>query len=101
MWIYLNNSFLSIVENDQDSSLMHVRARARGDIEAVFPLAKVKHTPQGDYKYRTDIKREIVATALHNSIMNIDYTNFKNSVEDHVRHDVYLSTWSAAHGLQS
>ena len=55
MWVYLNNSFLSIVENMDDSRLPHVRARKKDDIEAVFPDADVLATPAGDYKYRADI----------------------------------------------
>ncbi len=61
MWVYLNNSFLSIVENKDDSKLLHVRARREGDIEAVFPDVDVLATPSGDYKYRTDIERETIA----------------------------------------
>lgn len=101
MWIYLNNSFLSIVQNDQDADLLHVRARKKDDIEAVFPNASVKFTPTGDYKYRTDVRRENVANALHRMAATIEYTNFKNSVKDHQRHDAYMDTWSAAHGLEA
>ena len=101
MWIYLNNSFLSIVENNQDSSKLHIRARKEGDIESVFPAADVLATPHGDYKFRTDISRGEVAGAIANNINSIDYTNFKNSVDDFKRHDVYMDLWSASHGLEA
>ena len=100
MWIYLNNSFLSIVEKNQDSDTLHIRARKEGDIEAVFPDADVLATPNGDYKFRTDIPRGAVAEAMAANINHIDYTDFKSSVEDSERHDVYLDLWSVSHGLE-
>jgi hypothetical protein len=100
MWIYLNSSFLSIVENSEDPSMLHVRARREGDIEEVFPDSNVTETPDGDYKYRTDLSRDDVAEAIARNINGINYTNFKNSIDDEVRHDVYMDLWSASHGLE-
>jgi len=54
MWIMTNNSYLSIVSKDCGPAELLVRARRAGDIERVFPDAKVtlyeifdpsKHTP--------------------------------------------------------
>lgn len=100
MWIYLNNSFISIVENNQDSDQLHVRARKEGDIEAVFPSADVLVTSSGDYKYRTDISRKAVAELIAYEISGINYTNFKSSVDDSRRHDVYIRLWSDSHDLE-
>ena len=41
MWIMMNNSFLSIVSKDCGPAELLVRARRAGDIERVFPDAKV------------------------------------------------------------
>ena len=101
MWIYLNNAFLSIVENDTNPNLLHIRARHSGDIEAIFSDAVVLNTPSGDYKHRADIPRDQVATAIAVTIGEIDYVNFKNSVSDENRHDVYFDVWSASHGLHT
>lgn len=100
MWIYLNNSFLSIVRSQFNPELLHVRARKEGDIEAIFPEADVLATPTGDYKFRTELRPSRVAEVMLERVMAIDYTNFKNSVEDHQRHNAYMATWSAAHGLE-
>ena len=94
MWIYLNNSFLSIIANKEDKDLLHVRGRRSGDIEAIFPAAEPTCTPHSDYLYRADIPREDVARAMHDEAMSIDYTNFKGSVGDFDRHDEYLDVWS-------
>jgi hypothetical protein len=100
MWIYLNNSFLSIVQNFEDPALLHVRARKEGDIEEVFPDAEVTVTPGGDYRYRTDLPREAVAQVIAENVNRIHYTNFKNSVDDAKRHNVYMDLWSASHALE-
>ena len=42
MWIALNDSFLSIVATPEDPDTLVVRARFKGDIEAVFPGADVR-----------------------------------------------------------
>lgn len=42
MWLFLDRSFLSIVDKgDPSGQTLVVRARQRGDIEAVFPDAQV------------------------------------------------------------
>lgn len=101
MWIYTNRAFLSIVQNNRNPQEFHVRARKAGDIEATFPGVEVTHTPHGDYKYRADIDRGDVMSAVFNAMQDIDYANFKNSVDDQDRHDAYLGVWQASFGLES
>ena len=102
MWIVMNNSFLSIVKDRDKKDRLLVRARVEGDIERVFPKAKVKTNLGSDYKYRAFIPKCIVSKAIKKSIENIDYDNFKNSVplDDSFRHDVYLEVWSKLLALQ-
>lgn len=72
---------------------MHIRARMKGDIEAVFPGADVIETPKADYRYRTSVARERVAEAVSRMVREIDYDNFKNSVDDADRRDDYIKVW--------
>jgi len=105
MWICKNDAFLSIVdkgelgcgtphEDGSKSGFLCVRARVKGHIERVFPDAKVVHTPHNDYHYRAFVIRRDVADALHESIMDIGYPNFKNSVADDDLHCAYADVWS-------
>jgi hypothetical protein len=100
MWIFLNDSFLSIVTRGQDPHLLLVRGRCKGDIERVFPQASVEETPKADYRFRAVIPREEVSQALTRAVMEIDYGNFKNSVRERDRHDVYAKCWSNMYALQ-
>lgn len=101
MWIYLNDAMLSIVADRKaaTSSELIVRARRAGDIERVFPNAVVAHTPANDYPFRTRVQRYEVASAIGERLVAINYPNFKNSVPDDARHDVYGEVWKATQRL--
>jgi hypothetical protein len=97
MWIIQNDAFLSIVQDRNEPKNLYVRARIAGDIETVFPdlqEGKVEFNTGTDYAYRVSLPREDVYEAIARDVHNIDYTNFKNSVEDEPRHDAYLDIWS-------
>jgi hypothetical protein len=104
MWVCLNNAFFSIVapaakDADPETHLM-VRARRPGDIERVFPDAKVVELDGRDYQFRAYIDRVEVGTALMHEVMAIDYGNFKNSVKDDRLHHAYNSFWHSHAKLQ-
>jgi hypothetical protein len=97
MWIFLSNSFISVVQKPGDIDLVTVRARIEGDIERMFPDAKVQANKGTDYKYRAKVPRQAVAKALYDQVMSVNYTNFKSTVKDRKRHDAYMGVWSAMH----
>jgi hypothetical protein len=100
MWIMTNDSYLSIVSKDCGPAELLVRARRAGDIEKVFPEAKVTRNTNSDYLYRAVLPRDVVKQALAAMIDHIDYPNFKDSVEDRSLHAAYVGVWCAMAGLQ-
>jgi len=101
MWIMLSDSALSIVQKHlQPPGTLTVRARVRGDIERVFPKAKVETSAYADYAYRAVVPREEVAEAMAKAVRSIDYDNFKATVREDDRHDAYLQVWRALMNLQ-
>jgi hypothetical protein len=94
MWIFLNNSFLSIVAHRNGGDMMLVRSRVDGDIEAVFPNAKVIMGAGSDYLFRATVSRTEVKNAMIEYIDDIDYGNFKNSVSDNDRKSAYMDVWT-------
>jgi hypothetical protein len=100
MWIMTNNSYLSLVSKDCGPAELLVRARRAGDIENVFPDAKVTRSTNRDYLYRAVLPRDVVKQALAAMIDHIDYPNFKDSVEDRSLHAAYVGVWCAMAGLQ-
>ena len=101
MWIFLNNAFLSIVDKGGKGTTLLVRARKAGDIERVFPDAKVQQTPKNDYRFRARLDRGLVAQVLAETVRHITYPNFKGSVPEGDRHDAYLDVWKAMYQYQS
>ena len=100
MWIMHSDCFLSIVSKDCGPAELLVRARRNGDIEKVFPSAKVIKDAGTDYLYRAVIPRDAVKQAVAAMIDDIDYPNFKDSVEDKSLHAAYVGVWCAMAGLQ-
>jgi hypothetical protein len=100
MWIMLSDCFLSIVSKDCGPVELLVRARRAGDIEKVFPDAKVIKSTNTDYAFRAVLPRSAVKAAIASQIDNINYGNFKNSVEDTSLHAAYVGVWCAMAGLQ-
>jgi len=103
MWICRNDSFLSIVDKGTQPGKLCVRARVKGHIEAVFPVSTVLETPENDYAYRAFIDREEVAQAILDTVKEIRYDNFKNSVDDDDLHCAYGKVWSTmfSYGLNA
>jgi hypothetical protein len=95
MWIFLNDAFLSIVEERDDYRLLRVRARIGEDIARVFPDAKVRERGRldADYRYVALIDRDTVVKTIASEVSRIDYRNFKGSVSETARHDAYLRVW--------
>jgi len=101
MWICQNNSFLSIVASDRDPSVLMVRARRKGDLEAAFGSdVEVTTIPGRDYQFRAFIKREIVGQVIAKALTDIHYTNFKGSTRDHHLHNAYMDIWHVMADLQ-
>ena len=100
MWLCLNSAFLSIVHKDCAANELLVRARRAGDIQKVFPNAKVTRRTDSDYLYRAILPRDLMKQALAAMIDLIDYPNFKDSVEDRSLHAAYVGVWCAMAGLQ-
>jgi hypothetical protein len=101
MWIFTSKSFISIVQKPGDSDMLTVRARIKGDIEQIFPDAKVEANKGTDYKYRAKVPRAEVAQALHDQVMGLNYPNFKGTVKEKRRHDAYMAVWSAMVNTQA
>ena len=103
MWIALNNSFLSIVENRNNKEELLVRSRVRGDIDKIFPDSNIFEMENSDYKYRSYIKKIEVSEKIKEIVTNINYDNFKNSISksEDQRHSSYLNVWNEMRKLQS
>ena len=100
MWIFMSDSFLSVVADKSNPDNLVVRARRPGDIKKVFPNAEEFSLPGRDYQFRAILSREAVLEGLNNYVMNLSYGNFKNSVRDDSYHSACSRVWSTMANLQ-
>ena len=101
MWILMNDAMLSIVWHYDRPHELLVRARLAGDIERVFPQAKVIEGAGIDYRFRAVVPRQEVAEAMSRRLLDIDYGNFKASVHEPCRHDAYFKVWHTLYEMQN
>jgi hypothetical protein len=95
MWLFLNNSALSVVQHRDKKDVLLVRSRVQGDIERAIPEAQVWEDHEADYMYRAEVNRDDFKQALGRAVDSIDYGNFKASVPDTKRHTAYMNVWGA------
>jgi hypothetical protein len=91
--VFLSDAYLSVVQHRDDAAKLLVRARLKGDIERALPGVVAEETPAADYRYRAIVPRAQFAARLASLAEAIDYPNFKASVSDPARHDVYMKVW--------
>lgn len=105
MWIFLNDAMVSAVAHRTKPGHLMVRARLAGDLERLFPRAKVERTPDADYAYRCTVTRTVFANVVAARAAAIDYPNFKGSLATAkgdqppstymARSQAYHRTWDA------
>jgi hypothetical protein len=105
MWLFTKQGFFSAVQNFNDSNLIHVRARFKGDLERLCATygvePQVVNLPNTDYPFRMDFERGKWAEIVKSEAESIDYSNFKNAVHDGTRRDeAYMDVWSAMQEYQ-
>ena len=93
MWVALSEGWLSIVAHRDKENYLLVRARNEKHIESYFPEAELYIDAGADYPYRADILRDDVADVIGNYAFNIEYDNYKNSVNKEHLHDSLVGVW--------
>lgn len=107
MWLMTNFGFFSIVKKGGESYLT-IRARAKQDLlnlkERYLPdVGAIEVSDYTDYRYRVRVPQETFAEAMKSIALDIDYSNFKNSVaakQGKARSCVYGEVWQTLLALQ-
>jgi hypothetical protein len=105
MWIFTNNSFVSVVARKNHYDMVVVRGRVKGDVLRFLAPAgytgKETEAAGTDYAVRCLVPRSMFIEALLKAGDTVKYCNFKNSVREVARHDAYMGVWHVMHDLQS
>lgn len=110
MWLVTEFGFFSVVRKpgDAEEGMLTVRARVRGDLEALgrryLPtMGPIKTSKANDYRFRARAPRAAVASAMALAVEGIGYANFKSRVRETQgsgREAVLHDVWHALYALQ-
>lgn len=95
MWVFMTDGFISVVEDFKEPEYLWLRSRTKGQLEKLYPDYKPSYTPDNDYAYRIKVPRESVALFLAEAVREINYTNFKNAIQDNEYHSACSKVWTA------
>lgn len=110
MWLFTTIGFFSVVQMKNSNDFLMVRARYKGDIEALLqkylrgynPIL-IAETNDTDYRFRVAVDKGDFAIAMAHIVNDITYTNFKNEValkQGYCRASDYLDVWSIMRAAQ-
>lgn len=103
MWLFLNDSFVSIVEHRDDPDTLLVRGRFRGDAARFLGLPQHHEVElaTADYRWRVITSRATVEKALLRAVRRARYPNFKDSIRTAWRKAIALRVWSILAAAQA
>ena len=78
MWLFTQNSFISVVQHRQQPHDVLVRARVKSHLARLFPQKQIQEDAEADYRYRLIVPKIEFAKVVSEYIMqSLDYDNFK------------------------
>lgn len=100
MWIFTQDGFISVVDNNQVEGKLTVRARDKESLELLAGITgqEIVELPNRDYEYRVYVTREELTAFMASHIDALDYGNFKNRIwssRGDTYHDACSDVWGA------
>ena len=100
MWVLTNHGFYSIVKIlDTNPEEFWIRSRRKEHLTTYFSEERIIHTHATDYQYRVTINKEELIDIFNHLPQEIDYTNFKDSIQDKELKDAALYVWQDIFGV--
>ena len=93
MWLCFNDGFVSVVEDTRGINELVVRSRRREILKSLFPEKQILVLGIADYRYRVYCSKQEMSKILVDRVDQINYNNFKDSVQDENLHDLYDQMW--------
>lgn len=101
MWIVTNKGFLSAVAHRDKPDEIVLRARNIEALEGYFDKDEIIEMRKSDYRFRVFIKRERYDELLLQLSKEIDYPNFKDSIQDSRVKKMASKIWAQAMRFQN
>jgi hypothetical protein len=112
MWLATKSGFFSVVVDTTKPGWMLVRARAKADLANLYrdysescpSMTSLTAREDRDYRWRMGIAREDWIFLAGRLAASVDYSNFKNSVQERSdqanKSGSYLAIWSTMRRIQ-
>ena len=95
MWIFLPDSFVSIVAHAHQPKHLLVRARRKSDLVAFVQTEQgIAHTPASDYAWRIALPRRTVVGLIASRLVKMESHNFKQAMTDSALADLARFVWT-------
>ena len=103
MWIFTNDSFVSIVQHRDDPDTLLVRGRFKGDAARFLgvPQHHEIELTAADYRWRVITNRATVEKAILRAVRAVRYPNFKDSIARAWRKSIAMRVWSILAAAQA
>ena len=111
MWVFSKTGFVSIVQHREEPEILIVRARVLEDLEEFAKTlslkskqtVRIEYSEKADYAFRLYAERKQVVAVVRKMVADINYDNFKKSVEDDSpdRSRAYMKCWASMNQLQA
>jgi len=101
MWIFTKHGFYSVVKKGCADDELLVRSRQKADLinlgKKLGIKIQIRDGAGSDYRYRSVLKKVDLAKYLAETVSELDYSNFKDTVpkRDFLRQEAYLRCWEA------
>jgi len=100
MWVFTQDGYISVVDNNDSPGKLTVRARDKQSLEllADFVASPIIELRGRDYEYRVYVTREEFVKFMTMHIEHLDYSNFKNRIwatRGDTYHDACSDVWGA------
>ena len=100
MWLFTNHGFYSIVKIlDTNPEEFWIRSRRKEHLTTYFSEERIICTHATDYQYRVTINKEELIDIFTHLPQEIDYTNFKDSIQDKELKDAAHYVWHDIYGV--
>ena len=100
MWLFTNHGFYSIVKIlDTNPEEFWIRSRRKEHLTTYFSEERIICTHATDYQYRVTINKEELIDIFSHLPQEIDYTNFKDSIQDKELKDAAHYVWHDIYGV--
>lgn len=80
--LVFRHATFDVIRHPENASVLVVRASAEGEIERVWPRARVHHTPRREFPWRAFMPHYLLERAIKEQVYSLDYMDLADAVAE-------------------